>query len=524
MRWLRRISQILFLLLFVFLLIRTEDRLATNSVPYLSKFFFQFDPLLSISTFLATFKIPEGFLFALLCIVVTFLFGRIFCGWVCPLGTVYNMVSYIRKKEVWGLRRQWLKIQRVKYYLLVVSLMAALFSLQLSGILDPLSILYRSLALGILPGVNHSTHAFFDSLYHSNLTFITLISEPIYAFLKDHVLSFQQPIFIQGLFITLLFFGLVFLSLYRRRFFCRYLCPLGALLGIFSKMSLPKLNVDENCTNCMLCSQKCPAEADPHATEYWKKTECFLCWNCVEVCPTKSISFKSSLQWISQKGNVVDLRSRRMALSALAGASLVPFFSFSLERKQANPDLIRPPGALPEEEFLQTCVRCGECMKACLTNVIQPTFLEAGLEGLWTPYLVMRLGYCEYSCTLCGQVCPTQAIKRLPVADKQKAVIGLAFIDKGRCLPFAAQKECVVCEEHCPTPIKAIWFDKKEITLRDGSKKVMKQPVVDLDLCIGCGICEFKCPVSDRPAIYVQSIGEDRSEKNQILLESYTAK
>jgi MauM/NapG family ferredoxin protein len=213
-----------------------------------------------------------------------------------------------------------------------------------------------------------------------------------------------------------------------------------------------------------------------------------------------------------------------MALSALAGVSLAPFFSFSLDKKQANPDLIRPPGALPEEEFLQTCVRCGECMKVCLTNVIQPTFLEAGLEGLWTPFLVMRLGYCEYSCTLCSQVCPTQAIKKLPLPEKQKTVIGLAFIDKGRCLPYAVQKECVVCEEHCPTPKKAIWFDKKEVALRDGGTKVFKQPVVDLDLCIGCGICEFKCPVSDRPAIYVQSIGETRSETNQILIESYPSK
>ncbi len=524
MRWLRRISQIIFVLLFIFLLIRTEDRLATNSVPYLSKFFFQFDPLLSISTLLATWKIPDGFTFALLLIFITLLLGKVFCGWVCPLGTIHNAFSYIRKKDLWGLRIKWLKIQRAKYYILVFFLIASIFSLELFGILDPFSILYRSLALGLFPGLNYSLRALFDTFYFSDLTIITSISEPIYAFLKDYILSFKQPFYIQGLFLALLFFGLVILNLYRRRFWCRYLCPLGALLGLLSKRSLPKLVVDENCTSCMICTEKCPAEADPNETDLWKKTECFLCWNCVEVCPTKSVSFKSSLKKSKSRGNIVDLKGRRMAISAIAGASIVPFFSFSFERKQANPELIRPPGALPEEEFLQTCVRCGECMKVCLTNVIQPTFLQAGLEGLWSPYLVMRLGYCEYSCTLCGQVCPTQAIKRLPIAEKQKTKIGLAFIAKDRCLPYSVQKECVVCEEHCPTPIKAIWFDKKEVAMRDGSKKVLKLPVVDLDLCIGCGICEYKCPVSDQPAIYVQSIGEDRSETNRILIEGYSPK
>ncbi len=523
MRWLRRISQILFLLLFLFLLIRTEDRIAANSVPYLSKFFFQLDPLLALSTFFATWQIPEGVLFALFLVIITIVLGRFFCGWVCPVGTIHNAMSFLRKKEYWGERRRWLPYQRGKYYILIFFLLSAFFSLQLLGILDPLSFLYRSIAIGVNPGFNFSARVFFDSIYFSGMGAVAAVSEPVYSFLKENILSFQQPVFVQGLFITALFTGILILNLYRRRFWCRYLCPLGALLGLFSKLSLLRLVVDEKCTNCMLCSRKCPAEADPQSTDTWKKTECYLCWNCVEICPTKAISFTSSLKRSPKKG-VIDLKGRRMAISAVAGAAAVPFFSFSLESKRPNPALIRPPGALREDEFLRKCVRCGECMKVCLTNVIQPTSLEAGLEGLWTPYLVMRLGYCEYSCTLCGQVCPTQAIKKLPVKEKQNTKIGLAFISKDRCLPYAAYTECVVCEEHCPTPKKAIYFETREVTLQDGTAKHIKQPVVDLDLCIGCGICEYKCPVVDKPAIYVQSIGESRSETNKILLQSYSSK
>jgi ferredoxin len=184
-----------------------------------------------------------------------------------------------------------------------------------------------------------------------------------------------------------------------------------------------------------------------------------------------------------------------------------------------NPALIRPPGARPEEEFLQLCVRCGECMKVCLTGGLQPTLLEAGLEGLWSPRLVPRMGYCEYNCTLCGQVCPTQAIRRLLPDEKKKLRIGLAVIDPSRCLPYAFQTNCIVCEEHCPTPRKAIWFEEKEVLTHAGERRRVKQPRVDIELCIGCGICETKCPVQDLPAIRITSANEDRNPENRVLLQ-----
>lgn len=204
--------------------------------------------------------------------------------------------------------------------------------------------------------------------------------------------------------------------------------------------------------------------------------------------------------------------------SALGGLIAVPLVKLNPMPHSSHAKLIRPPGALSEDLFLKKCVKCGECMKVCLTNGLHPCLMEAGIEGIWSPILVPKLGYCEYSCTLCGRVCPTGAIKKLTEEEKKVTKIGLAFINKNRCLPYAFQTSCIVCEEHCPTSPKAIWFEEKEVAVRDGRIEVLKLPHVDSKLCIGCGICEAKCPISDNPAIAVTSIGESRSRKSKILL------
>jgi Pyruvate/2-oxoacid:ferredoxin oxidoreductase delta subunit len=159
-------------------------------------------------------------------------------------------------------------------------------------------------------------------------------------------------------------------------------------------------------------------------------------------------------------------------------------------------------------------------MKACPTNVINPTLGEAGLAGFWTPHLIMTQGYCEYTCTLCGSVCPTGAIEEITAREKieRPIIIGSAYVDRGRCLPWSGNGPCIVCQEVCPTSPKAIYLRKEVVPCPGQSPMLVDLPYVDLKRCNGCGICETKCPVKGRPAIRVIAAGESRSIQNQILL------
>jgi len=513
MKNLRRISQGLFLLLFLFLFFQTESK-GLDELGYPVKIFLDFDPLILITTLLSSHTAEKAFYLSFSLIIITLLLGRVFCGWVCPLGTLNNIIGTLRRS---GKREQRASWYRVKYLILVFLLAASLFRVQLAGIVDPLSLLIRSFSVSINPLFNYGTHAFFDSIYSLHAKPLSSLSEPLYALLKKSILVFQQPYFIQATFIGLIFLFILALNLRENRFWCRYLCPLGALLGILSRFSLLRRSVSEGCTSCGACDSVCQGNASPHEQQAWKDSECLYCRNCDDICPQNAVSFGFSGR---RKAAAMDLGRRRVLTAMAAGAVTVPLLRADAHARPGygDPLLIRPPGSREEKEFLSRCVKCGECMKVCITNGLQPTLFEAGPEGIWSPVLVPRLGYCEYRCTLCGQVCPTGAIKRLPLEEKAKVKIGIAMLDKGRCLPWAHATPCIVCEEVCPTPKKAIWLEEAKVLDRNGKLLMVKQPRVDLELCIGCGICEAKCPVGGRAAIYVTSIGESRSRENQLLL------
>lgn len=512
-RKIRIATQAIFLLIFLWLFLQTESK-GANDLGYPVKIFLDADPLIFITTILSSREWYQTFYLAFFVVIMTVILGRVFCGWICPLGTLNNMVGALNKKRPKATTVNW---YRFKYYLLVFLLTSSLFSLQLTGIVDPISLLIRSFSLAIYPLFSFATGAVFDTFFDVNIPFLVNITEFLYALLKKLVLPFQQPLFLQGAFVGLLFFLILGLNLWERRFWCKYLCPLGALLGLLSKYAFLKRSVSEGCNACGACASVCQTDAAPDDKEKWKNTECIVCMNCDDLCPQNAVRFGFVKK---QSAAGMDLGKRRVIGSILTGIIAVPLMKISPISKAgaSDPKLIRPPGSLEEKQFLQRCVKCGECMKVCITNGLQPTFLEAGFEGIWSPVLIPRIGYCEYRCTLCGQVCPTGAIKKIDLAEKEKVKIGLAMIDKGRCLPYAHATPCIVCEEVCPTPKKAIWFEKVTVKDRSGKEVIVKQPKVDLELCIGCGICEAKCPVLGQPAIYVTSIGESRSKDNQLLL------
>lgn len=539
MKKLRIVSQGGFLLIFLFLFIQTESK-GDDTLGYPVRLFLDFDPLIFLTTFLAARakEIPAAFFLSLLVVLMTIVLGRVFCGWVCPLGTLNNLVGSFKKRRPrkkqqalivtdpalakggWGnfLANQTSPFHffKIKYYILIMLLISSAFTMQLAGIMDPISLLIRSFSLSVFPLINYGLHSMFDALYQANIPLVVDVSESAYSFLKKHFLSFRQPHYLQAVFIGLIFLSILILNLGERRFWCKYLCPLGALLGLLSRFSLLKREVSEGCNNCGLCDAKCQGGALSGKKQVWRNTECFACFTCDDVCPNNAVRFGLGKKLVPS----MDLGRRQVILSMLSGFIAVPLIRSTpfAGTHFSNPELLRPPGALEEAEFLKKCIKCGECMKVCITNGLQPAFLEAGFEGLWSPRLIPRMGYCEYRCTLCGQVCPSGAIRRLPLQEKMNIKIGLAMIDTGRCLPHTHGIPCIVCEEVCPTSPKAIWFEEKTVKNRDGIDVIMKQPHIDLELCIGCGVCETKCPVGTKPAIYVTSIGESRSPSNQLLL------
>jgi len=203
------------------------------------------------------------------------------------------------------------------------------------------------------------------------------------------------------------------------------------------------------------------------------------------------------------------LPERRVLLGGLVSGFLLARL-FRFRSPEARARLLRPPGVRDEAAFLRKCVRCGECMKVCLRNALYPALFQAGVEGLFTPVLVPRLGYCEYNCTLCGQVCPTGAIPDLPVGEKRLEVIGKAVFDRNHCLPFAKRLNCIVCEEHCPIPDKAIRAEEEKAFDEAGRPFVLRKPYVVDELCNGCGICEQVCPLEGKSGVEVFGL-KDRS-------------
>jgi polyferredoxin len=573
----RRISQAFFFSLFIwFCIVSTVGEKFWQMRAWPVNWFLQLDPLVAIGTILTTHKLYWPLLWALVTIVLTIIFGRFFCSWVCPFGSLHHFVAFLgnhNKKLSQKIRlNKYRKAQCIKYLILTFFLFMAAFpslgaTLQ-TGLLDPIPLVTRSfqLLLSIADrGVNlvSSTPRFYEG----------------------------------GGLILLIFFTAVLLNLVIPRFYCRFICPLGALFGILGRFAIWRIGKNQaECSNCKLCERSCEGGCEPGSNI--RITECVLCFNCRRDCRDELISYQTTPSLAGEITNP-DISRRGFVLSLAGGVIAVPAVRLSNKLGENwHHKVIRPPGALAEKEFLKRCIKCGQCMRICPTNVLQPGGISGGLENLWTPVLNNRIGSsgCQLNCVACGQVCPTSAIRPITLAEKHGTdefadigpiKLGTAFFDRNRCLPWAMNKPCIVCEENCPLSPKAIYTEECFNTVRDGLltvKKVidntieletaivtdkfatgdyycaleagvrrkikantentivispdnqigaiptaggkieiqvrLQKPHVDIEKCIGCGVCEHECPVSGKKAVRISAEGETRSMDRKLLLKS----
>lgn len=505
MRTARRISQILFLLFFLWLFIRASYPYET-ALP--SDLFLRASPLVALSTMIASRQCISSLVLALIVLAITVPLGRIFCGWVCPLGTIIDgSDNLIKRKKRKAGDRESSRYRWIKFGILTAVLVASVFSLQLVWFVDPIVLLTRTVTTSIFPIFAISVEAAFDLGF--SIRPIEDMLYGVYDFARSAFLPVELYFFQQALFFLLIFLAILTMGRVTRRFWCRNLCPLGAMLGIFSRFRLLKREVTDACTDCGICQIQCKMNAIEDDYTRNSTIECIECAECVAVCPVNAVKYTLAPH---RKPMQVDLSRRRFIRSGAAGVLAVGALGVGFVNREARGKAIRPPGALEEEKFLERCVRCLECVRICSTTgaCLQPAFLESGVQGIWTPISVPRAGYCEFNCILCSEVCPTGAIHPLELEEKQKTKMGLAYFDRSRCIPWYRNVDCLVCEEHCPLPEKAIKFDEREVRCADGTNAWVKFPYVDEELCIGCGICVTKCPVIGEPGIFVTNAEEQR--------------
>jgi len=535
--WLKkiRVATALAFLALTTLLFVDFERLDESYAP--AVLYLQFVP--SLLNFTQTLALAAtGFIVVL---VVTLLFGRVYCSTVCPLGTLQDIVIRVADK-VRKPRKVKFKPQK-PYSWLRYGVLALTVGLFLSGsvlalsLLDPFSNFGR-IAGDLLRPMYVAAHNGYGRLLES------------FGIYGPFPLHWKAPPLATLVLPALFLLGLIGLSAFKGRMFCNTLCPVGALLGLISRFAMFKIQVPRDaCTICAQCSIHCKAGCIRLKTQEVDFSRCVACFNCISVCEARGIGYARSWRIKRQPSPSVSPGEQGVALpkpvglvkrhpsppnphpskdkgvsrrtvlragaAALVGLAGLPG-SVPTEAKPSNrlPSKIvnsrtwpvTPPGAGAIARFNELCTACHLCVSACPNDVLQPTLLDYGLSGLLQPRLDFTTGYCGYECNRCGQICPTGAIRPVELAAKQTIQLGVARFIRENCIVHTDHTACGACDEYCPT--KAVHM----VPYRDG----LTIPHVRPGLCVGCGACEYACPVRPYRAIVVDGLSVHRQARRPV--------
>ncbi|MDP3453269.1 MAG: 4Fe-4S binding protein [Bacteroidales bacterium] len=437
-----------------------------------------------------------GALVFVLLMLMTLLFGRVYCSTLCPLGVFQDIVSNFtnrfrsKKNRKYSFKRA---NNSIRYTILAITGVSLIAGITLPLVyLDPYSNWGK---------ISNEIISRSEQLIHNGLSdiFPQTIFYRSYAF------------FALGSFLFALLFMLIVIifSAFRGRLYCNTICPVGAFLGLTSKLSLFKPVIDKSkCNRCSLCVTKCKSECIDLETRTIDESRCVACFNCMQVCSKSGISYKFTFKSKNDKTQEGEKREsdiesgeRRRALIAmgLMGTALAakainlgPVF-------KSAPKItgIAPPGALSIEHLKKNCTACHACIAACPNNIIHPASGEYGIDGILLPVLSFNHHFCSFECNECSKVCPNDALKPLSIEDKQLAQIGEAQFYLEKCIVHTDGTDCGACDEHCPT---------KAITMVPYGDTALYIPSLNTELCIGCGGCEYICPAIPDKAMVIHAL------------------
>ena len=425
-------------------------------------------------------------------LLLTLVFGRIYCSIICPLGVLQDVLArFRRKKNKYSYSKE---VRWLRYPVLVVFIIALV-----AGVGSFFQLLAPYSAFGRIATM------IFQPVWKFGNNILATMAERAdsYAFYTVDTWMRSLPVFIIAA-VTLVV--LIVLAWRGGRTYCNTVCPVGTFLSFFARFSWLKINFDEEkCRNCSLCSKNCKAACIDFKTHTVDYSRCVVCGNCIDSCKFGALKYDNAR--IHAKADAPVDASKRSFLVASALVSTAALAQkkekimdgglAEIEDKVApeRQTPLTPPGSLSFDHFAQHCTGCQLCVSECPNQVLRPS---SDLMHLMLPVMSYEHGYCRPECTRCSEVCPAGAIKLIDKDEKTSVQIGHAVFIKKNCVAITDKVECGNCARHCPSgAIEMVMLDEND----EESPMV---PAINESACIGCGACEYVCPSRPFSAIYVE--------------------